>query len=160
MKRIILSLVFVLAFGQAVMAQDLSKLMDELAKVESAQRQVMDRGMLSQSIPESQKEKMPAFMSKADSVVAVMVQNCPQDVNDKIQEGITEAETSGIYEPLVTVKKDNNRVSILSGKGADNNKDVYIYVAGGNAVVFVKLSGKFTTEDLADIVKEQQKDND
>ncbi|GHV16001.1 hypothetical protein FACS1894179_02110 [Bacteroidia bacterium] len=159
MKKIFFSLVL-LFVGQVIYAQDLNKLMDNLAKVEGAQRQVMDKAMLSQSIPESQKDKMPDFMSKADSVVAVIVQNCPQDVNDKIQEGITGAETSGIYEPLVTVKKENNRVSILSGKGEDENKDVYICVAGGNAVVFVKLSGKFTIDDLANIVKEQQKDND
>lgn len=98
-------------------------------------------------------------MSKADSVVAVIVQNCPQDVNDKIQEGITSAETNGIYEPLVVVKKEDKRVSILSSKYEDENKEVFIYVAGGNAVVFVKLSGTFTAEDLADIVKEQQKND-
>lgn len=155
MKRIILALVLVLALGQVTMAQDLDKLMDNLAKVEGAQRQVMNRDMLTGS----QKDKIPDFMSKADSVVAVIVQNCPQDVNDKIQEGITSAETNGIYEPLVVVKKEDKRVSILSSKYEDENKEVFIYVAGGNAVVFVKLSGTFTAEDLADIVKEQQKND-
>ncbi len=158
MKKILFGLVL-LFVGQVIYAQDLNRLMDDLAKVESAQRQVMDKDMLNKSIPESQKDKMPDFMSKADSVVAVIVQHCPQDVNDKIQEGISEAETGGVYEPLVTVKKENNRVSVLSSKGEDENKEVYIYVAGGDAIVFVKMSGKFTVEDLANIVKEQQKND-
>lgn len=158
MKKILFSLVL-LFVGQVIYAQDLNKLMDDLAKVESAQRQVMGKEMLSKSIPESQKDNMPGFMSKADSIVAVVVQRCPQDVSDKIQAGISEAETSDAYEPLVAVKKDDKKVSILSAKNGGEMKDVYIYVAGGGAVVFVKMSGKFSVEDLADIVKEQQKDD-
>lgn len=158
MKKILFSLVL-LFVGQVIYAQNLNKLMDDLSKVESAQRQVMDRDMLSKSATESQNGKIPDFMSKADSVVAVVVRHCPQDVNDKIQEGISDAETEGTYEPLVTVKKENNRVSILSSKDEGENKEVYIYVAGGDAVVFVKMSGKFTKDDLVNIVNEQQKNN-
>ena len=158
MKKILFSLVL-LFVGQVIYAQDLNQLMDDLAKVEKAQKQVMDRDMLNNSMSDAQKAKLPDFMSKADSVVAVIVENCPQDVNDKIQEGIRKAETNNDYELLTAVKKEDNRVSILSSKNEGENKDVYIYVGAGNVVVFVKLSGKFTIDDLANIVKEQQKDN-
>lgn len=159
MKKILFSLVL-LFVGQVIYAQDLNKLMDDLAKVEGAQRQVMDRDMLSTSIPESQKDKMPDFMSKVDSITAVILSSCSEDVIAEFSAGVNAAETSDAYEPLVSVKKEDNIVSILQAKSEDETKDIYIYVVGGGgATVFVKMSGKFTVEDLANIVKEQQKND-
>ncbi len=159
MKKILFSLVL-LFLGQVIYAQDLNKLMDDLAKIEGAQRQVMDRDMLSTSIPESQKEKMPDFMSKVDSITAVILSSCAEDVIAEFSAGVNAAETSDAYEPLVSVKKENNIVSILQAKSEDETKDIYIYVVGGGgATVFVKMTGKFTVEDLANIVKEQQKND-
>lgn len=159
MKKILFSLVL-LFVGQVIYAQDLNKLMDDLAKVEGAQRQVMDRDMLSTSIPESQKDKMPDFMSKVDSITAVILSSCSEDVIAEFSAGVNAAEISDAYEPLVSVKKEDNIVSILQAKSEDETKDIYIYVVGGGgATVFVKMSGKFTVEDLANIVKEQQKND-
>lgn len=159
MKKILFSLVL-LFLGQVIYAQDLNKLMDDLAKVEGAQRQVMDRDMLSTSIPESQKDKMPDFMSKVDSITAVILSSCAEDVIAEFSAGVNAAETSDAYEPLVSVKKEDNIVSILQAKSEDETKDIYIYVVGGGgATVFVKMTGKFTVEDLANIVKEQQKND-
>lgn len=156
MKKILFTLLLVLA-GQVVYAQDMDQLMNELSKVEGAKQQVMNKEMLNKSVPEDKADMMPAFMSKMDSVVAVVVQNCPSDINEKIQTGINTAERSETYESLVSVKKENNKVSILATKGESDNKAVYIYVAGGNAVVFVKMCGALSVEDLQEIVKEQQK---
>lgn len=156
MKKILLSLVLLLA-GQVIYAQNLNQLMNEMANVENAQRQAMDREMLS-NMPKS---GMPDFMNKADSVVAIILQSCPEELSTKFSAEINAAEKSEDYETLVAVKKENNIVSILLSKNESDIKDIYIYVMGGRgATVFVKMSGKFTTEDIENIVKEQQNDND
>lgn len=154
MKKILF--IFLLVFvGQVIYAQDLDKLMDELAKVESAQRQVMDKAMLAQAMDnEDENNKMPGFMSKADSVIAVIVHSCPLDVSKKISAGINLSEKSGQYETLISLKKEEKIISMLSKK-REPETDIYVYVSNGNNIVFVKIKGQFTAEDLQNIVKEQ-----
>jgi hypothetical protein len=155
MKKVLFSLILLLA-GQIVYAQDLNQLMDDMAKVENAQKQVMDKNMLN-NMP---KDNMPAFMSKMDSVVVVVLQSCPEDLSAEFTATVSAAEKSDAYEPLVLVKEENNRVSILSGNSEGDVTEVYIYVVSdGGVTVFVKMTGSFTADDLMDIVKEQQKNN-
>lgn len=99
-------------------------------------------------------------MSKVDSITAVILSSCPEDVIAEFSAGVNTAERNDAYEPLVSVKQKDNIVSILLAKNEAETKDVYIYVVGGGgATVFVKMSGKFTVDDLANIVKEQQEQN-
>lgn len=157
MKKILFALMFIFAV-QASFAQDLDQLMEKLSKVENAQIQNANKEML-QAALSSKDSKIPPFVSKMDSVVAVIAPNCPQEINDEIKIGINAAEQSNTYEALVSVKNEDNVVSILTTKNDGEDKNVYIYVQGGRSVVFVKLFGKFSIEDLQDIVKEQQKDD-
>ncbi len=154
MKKILFT--FLLVFvGQVIYAQDLNNLMDELAKVESAQKQVVDKAMLAQAMDnEDEDDKMPGFMSKADSVIAVIVRSCPQDVSEKIAAGINLSEKSGQYETLISLKKEDKIISMLSEK-READTDIYVYVSSGDNIVFVKIKGQFTTEDLQNMVKEQ-----
>lgn len=157
MKKILFALMFIFSV-QASFAQDLDQLMEKLSKVENAQTQNANKEML-QAALSSNDNNIPPFVSKMDSVAAVIVQKCPQNVSDEIMIGINAAEKSDIYEPLVSVKKEGNIVSILSTKNEGEEKNVYIYVQGGESVVFVKLFGNFSLDDLQDIVKEQQKND-
>lgn len=157
MKKILFTL-FVLFAAQSSYAQDLDQLMSKLSKVEKAQVQNANKEML-QGALSSNDNNIPSFVSKMDSVAAVIVQKCPQEISDEILVGIKAAEQNSNYEPLVSVKKEGNIVSILSTKNEGEEKSVYIYVQGGESVVFVKLFGKFSLDDLQDIVKEQQKDD-
>ena len=50
MKKIILTLLLAFAFGQGAMAQDLDKLMGELAKIEGVTHQVVDQTTLNAAI--------------------------------------------------------------------------------------------------------------
>lgn len=159
MKKILFT--FLLVFvGQVVYAQDLNNLMDELAKVESAQRQVVDKAMLTQAMNnEGEGDKIPGFMNKADSVIAVIVHSCPQDVSEKIVTGINSFEKSGQYETLVSLKKEDKMISMLSEK-READTDIYVYVSSGDNIVFVKIIGQFSDDDLQNLIKEQMKGED
>ncbi|MDR3057288.1 MAG: DUF4252 domain-containing protein, partial [Prevotella sp.] len=111
--------------------------------------------MLAQAMDnEDEDDKMPGFMSKADSVIAVIVRSCPQDVSEKIAAGINLSEKSGQYETLISLKKEDKIISMLSEK-READTDIYVYVSSGDNIVFVKIKGQFTTEDLQNMVKEQ-----
>lgn len=154
MKKFVFTLLLLIA-GQVIYAQDLNQLMNDLSKVEGVQKQVMDKAMLQQM-----GSGMPAFMSKADSVVAVIAQSCPQDMIDRLNSGLKSAEANKGYETLMSVKKENNTVSILLSKNGSDTKDIFICVMGaGGATVFVKMAGNFTAEDIENIVKEQENSN-
>lgn len=153
MKKFVFTLMLLIT-GQVIYAQDLNQLMNDLSKVEGVQKQVMDKTMLQQM-----GDEMPAFMAKADSIIAVVAQNCPQDMVDRLNSGLKSAETYKGYETLMSMKKEDKRISIISHKKDDDTVDVFIYVGAEKAVVFVRMAGNFDASDLENIVKEQENSN-
>jgi hypothetical protein len=165
MKRIILSLVLVLAFGQAVIAQDLNKLMTELAKMEGVTHQIVDRSMLDTAMAgEMQADstgaastKMPGFMKKLELVEVVSAENVQPELKNRFLEELSKFEDGSGYETLLTVKEGEDNVRILAQRENGVVTAVIIFAIDEEDTAIVKIVGKFDQSDLTDILNEQGK---
>ncbi|GAB6121232.1 DUF4252 domain-containing protein [Dysgonomonas termitidis] len=165
MKKFIVFFILILAGTHIATAQDLDRLMEEVAKNEKAQRQVVDKTMLGASMAQAQaqdptgelKSKMPSFMQKIDSIQVVTLEEGAPDTRNTVLENLNSFKDDDIYSTLVRVKDGEDNVRIIAKKNGEAVSDVYIFVVDEDDIVLVKMSGRLEQSDLEDIVKEQTK---
>jgi hypothetical protein len=160
MKGIILSLVLVLAFGQAAMAQDLDKLIAELAKVEGVAHKIVDRSTLAGMQADSTgaaSSKMPGFMKKLELIEVVAAENVQPELKNRFLEELNKFEDGSGYETLLTVKDGEDNVRILAQHENGVVTAVIIFAIDEEDAAIVKMVGKFDQSDLTDILNEQEK---
>lgn len=165
MKRIILSLVLVLAFGQVAMAQDLDKLMAGLAKVEGVTHQIVDRSTLDAAVAAGMQadstgaasSKMPGFMKKLELIEVVAAENVQPELKNRFLEELNKFEDGSGYETLLTVKDGEDNVRILAQRENGVVTAVIIFAIDEEDAAIVKMVGKFDQSDLTDILNEQEK---
>lgn len=165
MKRIILSLVLVFAFGQAAMAQDLDKLMAELAKVEGVAHQIVDSSMLAVVKAEAMKadstgdasSKKQNFIKKLELVEIVGAENVQPELRSRFNAEIDKFEDGDKYETLLKVKDGEDNVRILAQRENGEVTAVIIFAVDDEDAAIVKLVGKFDQLDLTEILNEQEK---
>ena len=164
MKKIILTLLLALAFGQGAMAQDLDKLMAELAKIEGVNHQIVDRTMLdaaTAAMPEDSTDTassaMPGFMKKLELVEITAAENVQPELKSRFLEELNKFKDGDKYETLLTVKEGEDNVRILAQRENEEVTAVIIFVIDEEDAVIVKMVGKFDQSDLTDILNDQQK---
>lgn len=165
MKKIILSLVLIFAFGQAAMAQDLDKLMAELAKVEGVAHQIVDSSMLAPAKAEAMKadstgdasSKKQNFIKKLELVEIVGAENVQPELRSRFNAEIDKFEDGDKYETLLKVKDGEDNVRILAQRENGEVTAVIIFAVDDEDAAIVKLVGKFDQLDLTEILNEQEK---
>lgn len=165
MKKIILSLVFVLAFGQVAVAQDISKLIDELTKVEGVTHQIVDRSMLDAAMAGSiqadstgeASSKKQNFMKKLEQIEVVAAENVQPELKNRFLEELNKFEDGNGYETLLTVKDGEDNVRILAQRENGEVTAVIIFAIDEEDAAIVKMVGKFDQSDLTEILNEQEK---
>ena len=164
MKKIILTLLLALAFGQGAMAQDLDKLMAELAKIEGVNHQIVDRTMLdaaTAAMPEDSTDTassaMPGFMKKLELVEITAAENVQPELKSRFLEELNKFKDGDKYETLLTVKEGEDNVRILAQRENEEVTAVIIFVIDEEDAVIVKMVGKFDQSDLTDILNDKQK---
>jgi len=165
MKKFIVFFILILAGSHIATAQELDRLMEEVAKNEKAQRQVVDKAMLGVSMAQAQaqdptgelKSKMPSFMQKIDSIQVVTLEEDAPDTRNMVLDNLNSFKDDDIYSTLVRVKDGEDNVRIIAKKNGETVSDVYIFVMDEDDIVLVKMSGRLEQSDLEDIVKEQTK---
>lgn len=164
MKRIIISLVLVLAFGQVAMAQDINKLIAELAQIEGAEHQVVDRSMLEQSMTaamqaDSTLSEKAGFMKNIDQVDVVAVEDPKPEVREKFLAELNNFRDGNGYETMIAVKDDGDNVRIIAQRENGLVTAVIIFAIDDEDIAIIKMAGKFSESDLTKIIEEQQKNN-
>lgn len=167
MKRLLLPLILFVATVYTATAQDINQLMTDLSKVEGVQHQIIDKemlqGQLNQAVGADQsgqlKSQMPTFMQKMEKVEAIISENTPADIKEKFETELANLKDGDEYETLLKVKQDGANVLIIMKKGTEMS-DVIVFVIADNTIVVAKMTGPFDEQDLMDIVKEQQKNNE
>ncbi|MBB4036054.1 hypothetical protein GGR21_001955 [Dysgonomonas hofstadii] len=156
MKKFILLLVLVAGISLTTSAQDLNKIMADLAKIEGAVHQVVNKETLDTSL-KGQKENLPSVVEKLTSVEVVVLENGPVELSDSLANELSNFKDGNGFATLLTVKDGTDKVRIISHKEDDSTTSVYVIVIDEEDIVFVKMTGNLTEEDIAEIVKEQQK---
>jgi predicted CopG family antitoxin len=165
MKKFIVFFILILAGSHIATAQELDRLMEEVAKNEKAQRQVVDKAMLGASVAQAQaqdstgelKSKMPSFMQKIDSIQVVTLKKNAPDTRNMVLDNLNSFKDDDVYSTLVRVKDGEDNVRIIAKRDGETVSDVYILVMDEEDIVLVKMSGRLEQSDLEDIVKEQAK---
>lgn len=165
MKKIILSLVLIFSFGQVAMAQDLDKLMAELAKVEGVAHQIVDSSMLAAAKAESMKadstgdasSKRQNFIKKLELVEIVAAEDVQPELRSRFNAEIDKFEDGDKYETLLKVKDGEDNVRILAQRENGEVTAVIIFAVDDEDAAIVKLVGKFDQLDLTEILNEQEK---
>lgn len=164
MKRIMLSLVLLLAFGQIALAQDINKLMAELAKIEGVEHQIVDSEMLNASLAPALaadstgelKSKM-GFVSKLKFIEVVAAEDMAAEVKSKYEKELNDFKDGNGYETLLHVKDGSDNVRIMAYSQNGKTTEVIIFVVDEEDVTMVKMAGEFDESDLATIIEEQTK---
>lgn len=166
MKKIIFTLLFALAFGQGAMAQDLDKLMAELANVEGVTHQIVDKTTLdavTTAIPEDStgtaSSAMPGFMKKLEQIEVIAAESVQAELKSRFLEELNKFKDGDKYETLLTVKEGEDNVRILAQRENGVVTAVIIFAIDEEDAAIVKMVGKFDQSDLTDILNEQQKNN-
>ncbi|MDR0824433.1 MAG: DUF4252 domain-containing protein [Prevotella sp.] len=155
MKKIMFSFVLAMAAIQFSYAQDLNSLINELAKTEGAQHQVIDRSMLNMANDQGETDKS-ALMQNLDSIVVLAIEGCKPEIKDKFLAVFENFKDGNGYETLLNVKDGQDKVLIVSHKEGDVSTDVYILALDEKDIAIVKMSGKLSDSDLADIIDKQK----
>ena len=133
MKRIIFALVFVFAFAQATLAQDIDKLIAELAEEEGVEHQVVDRSMLDAALAAAMAAdstgampSMPDFMKKLELVEVVAAENVSSELRPRFLKESDIYKNGGGYEVLLPVKEgkfeESDLKDILDEQAKNLNK--------------------------------------
>jgi hypothetical protein len=161
MKKFIVFFILILAGSHIATAQDLDRLMEEVAKNEKTQRQVVDKTMLAQAQAQDTtgelKSVMPSFMQKIDSIQVVTLLEEDADTRNLVLDNLNSFKDDDVYSTQVRVKDGEDNVRIIAKRDGEAISDVYIFVMDEKYVVLVKISGRLEQSDLEDIVKEQTK---
>lgn len=164
MKKIILSLVLLFAFGQAAMAQDINKLIEELSKIEGVAHQIVDRSMLegavaaaAQADSTAEASKKQNFMKKLELIEVVAAENVQPELKNRFIAELNKFEDGNGYETLLTVKDGEDNVRILAQRENGEVTAVIIFAIDDEDAAIVKMVGKFDQSDLTDILNEQEK---
>jgi len=155
MKKLILSLLLVTGISMSASAQDLDKMMADLAKIEGVVHQVVDKETLEVSLKD--KNELPSLVERLTGVEVVVLENGPVELSDSLTKEISSIKDGNGFATLLSVKDGTDKVRIISHKENDLTTSVYVIVIDEEDIVFVKLTGNLTEEDIAEIVKEQQK---
>lgn len=159
-----LSLVLLLAFGQIALAQDINKLMAELAKIEGVEHQIVDSETLNASLAPALaadstgelKSKM-GFVSKLKFIEVVAVENPEAEIRAKYENELINFKDGNGYETLIHVKDGSDKVRIIAYSQDGKTTEVIILVVDEEDVALVKMAGEFDESDLTNIIEEQTK---
>lgn len=165
MKKIILSLVLVFAFGQVAVAHDIDKLIEELSKVEGVEHQIVDRSMLDAAVAAGMQadstgnasSKIPGFMKKLELIEVTAAENVQPELRNRFLAELDKFEDGDKYETLLTVKDGGDNVRILAQRENGVVTAVIIFAIDEEDAAIVKMVGKFDQSDLTDILNEQEK---
>lgn len=159
-----LSLVLLLAFGQIALAQDINKLMAELAKIEGVEHQIVNRETIDASLAPALaadstgelKSKM-GFMGKLKFIEVVAVENPEAEIRTRYEKELINFKDGNGYETLLQVKDGSDKVRIIAYRQDGKTTEVIIFVVDEEDVALVKMAGEFDESDLTNIIEEQTK---
>lgn len=165
MKRLLFSLMIIVATVCSASAQDIDQFISDLSKVDGVEHQRIDRDMLGDQLkqaieadPSGQLEfQLPSFLKKIDLIEVIVSEDSPVDIKDKFVSKLSNLTVGADYETLLKVKEENTIVHIAMKKEKENgSSSVYVLVVD-DEIVAVRFSGDFTEEDITNIVEEQKK---
>lgn len=142
---------------QFSVAQDLSGLMRELSKAEGAIYQVVGKEMMAMSMGASKNTDEASFMQKLDSIEVVVLETYKAEELTRLSETLENIKDGSGYEILLAMKDGKDYVRIISQKEGDIISNLFISAIDDKGIVLVRMSGKLTESDVANIVDEQKK---
>lgn len=164
MKKLLVSLVLIMAVVSSTFAQDIDQFISDLSKLEGVQHQRIDREMLdgqlkaaAEADPSGKlKSQLPPFLEKIDLIEVVVSEDSSADIKNEFASKLSDLKVGEDFETLLKVKEEDTVVQILLKKEKEKST-IYVLVTDEDDIVAVKMYGDFTEEDITNIVKEQQK---
>ncbi len=158
MKKMIIIFILLSALSLTVSAQDLDRMMADLAKVENVVRQVVNKDMLDTSMGE-QKKDLPSFLKNITKIEVLALEDGNEEIKNNLIKEISSFKDGNGYETLLQVKDDEDNVHIISYKDENKLSHLYIIAIDEDDIAFIKMSGELSQQDMLDIVEQQQKNN-
>jgi hypothetical protein len=104
-------------------------------------------------------EKFRPFTKKISEIRVVSLENCLSIPTEDYTAFIKDVRAEG-FEDLLTVRSTGERVHVMIKERKDLIRNIVILVDGrsDHEFVLINLEGKFTMEDLAQMIEELEKD--
>ena len=91
------------------------------------------------------------------SIKVLDLGDCSEEVKNRFQKSLKKIHTNG-YEEMIRAKDDGDDVRILAKMDKKYIKDVIIAVSGNEDCTLIQLDGKFSLDDVMNIIKEEKED--
>ena len=105
---------------------------------------------------EGESEELINLIRKISDIKVMTVENG----NKKMLTDLTKYLTKNNFEEWMTVKKENETVNFQAKQKGEVIKNLLITVHSGKELVFVDVSGRFTSDDISRIINYSEKKDD
>lgn len=175
MKKLILSLFLVFATSGVVSAQDLNNRVSDLSLNEDAQYQLIDKNMIEAyvnlAVIRAWQDyiatgimiyEMPPFMQKLDSIEFINLTECSTEIKGLFLKDLEEIKDENGYETVSNTTDGTTKIRIIARRDGDVIPQVFAFGVNNDnqAILIVRMTGKMNESDIADILKQQKKNND
>ncbi|SHF78739.1 DUF4252 domain-containing protein [Dysgonomonas macrotermitis] len=152
-KKSIVYICFFMLLGFSASAHNVDELMTCYSKVPKAENVKLRKFLFSMMKMVSTNDSESKVFRKVSSVQVLDLSDCTSGDKKRFANDVSNMKM-GDYDLLMRVKDDKDDVYILSKTKKKKIRELYIVSAGGKEPSIVKLNGKFSFDDLADLTKE------
>lgn len=102
---------------------------------------------------EGESDQLISLIQKISDIKVMTVENG----NEQMVADYAKYLTKNNYEEWVTVKKEKETINFQAKQNGENIRKLLITIASGTELVYVDISGKFTADDISQIINYSEK---
>ena len=102
---------------------------------------------------EGESDQLISLIQKISDIKVMTVENG----NEEMVADYAKYLTKNNYEEWVTVKKEKETINFQAKQNGENIRKLLITIASGTELVYVDISGKFTADDISQIINYSEK---
>lgn len=102
---------------------------------------------------EGESEELIGLLQKISDIKVMTVENG----NEQMISDYAKYLTKNNYEEWITVKKEKETINFQAKQNGENIRKLLITIASGTELVYVDISGKFTADDISQIINYSEK---
>ena len=102
---------------------------------------------------EGESDQLISLIQKISDIKVMTVENG----NKEMVADYAKYLTKNNYEEWVTVKKEKETINFQAKQNGENIRKLLITIASGTELVYVDISGKFTADDISQIINYSEK---
>lgn len=149
MKKLFITLICIILFGQVGMAHDLDKLLKKVSKAENVESVKIDGFMFWLGKNLGGTGDLPNSIKNINKIEIHDLSNCQNNLKQEINTAIKELKDNGEYETLVQVKNKGEHLKVLIRKEKGCIKEFLVLTSENDSPSIIRLQGSINEEDLA-----------